>query len=304
MTPPPPQITIIIPTLAEAHRFKGLQRAIKSIQNNESANSFISICVVVNGKRFDESVMQWLYAQKLIVVQIPEASLPLALFHGKCRVRTKYFGFLDDDDEYLPGALNSRFIILEKSPHLDIVISNGYKYLDGIDTLALKRLKFVTSDPLTELFKENWIGSCTALFRSESFPNCFFELIRPYLEWSHLGFQIAINHKRIGIIDTPTFRINDTPGSASKSEAYQDAHIDFYRYVLTHNLPSPITKLVGSRLQDAWALRALYAMHASQFDVALSSLREVATLPRFWRYAPLALRIVSRSVLAKIHHGE
>jgi len=293
------QITVIIPTLAEAHRFPGLQRAIKSIQKSDLSIG-VSICVVVNGQRFDENVLQWLNTQKLTIVRVLEGSLPLALFHGKCAVRTKYFGFLDDDDEYLPRALHSRFSALESFPDFDVVVSNGYKCCGGIDTPALNRLQFVSANPLLELFRENWIGSCTALFRSKSFSNQFFERIFPYLEWSHLGFLIAINEKKIGVVDVPTFRINNTPGSASKSEAYQDAHIDFYRYVLTHKLPAPVLKVVQTRLQDAWALRVLYAMHARQFKVAQNSLWEVAALPKSWRYTPLAFRVAARILLEKL----
>jgi len=236
---------------------------------------------------------------------IPEASLPLAFLKGINSVQTPYFGFLDDDDEYLPRALATRIEALEQHPEWDIVLTNGFKCINGVDSPALIRLNHVSANPLGELFRENWIGSCTGLLRTTSFPSNFFEKIPYYLEWSYLGFQFAFYGKTIGVINVPTFRINDTPGSASKSAAYQDAHIDFYRYVLTHSLPAPVTKAVQARLQDAWALRALYAMHASQFSVARNSLREVASLPKSWRYTPLAIRVAARSFLAKfsgLHH--
>ncbi len=291
--------TIIIRTLAEEHRFAGLQRAIASIRQDDQDLENLTISVVVNGKKADKNILRWLNSQKLDILIIPEASLPLAFLKGISAVRTPYFGFLDDDDEYITGALDIRISAMEIHPDWDAVVTNGYKCHNGTDTLALTRLRWVTENPLLELFRENWIGSCTSLFRTQSFPEKFFEKIPHYLEWSYIGFKLAFEKKTIGVIDEPTFRINDTPGSASKSQAYQDTHINFYRHVLTHHLPADVVSEVQTRLQDAWALRALYAMHAKQFSVAQNSLREVAALPKFWRYAPLALRVAATSLMAK-----
>lgn len=292
--------TIIIRTLAEVNRFAGIKRAISSIRESETGDYTSTICVVVNGNKFDNSVLDWLRSQDLNLLIIPEASLPLAFLEGINSIQTPYFGFLDDDDEYLPRTLTTRIQALEKNPEWDVVITNGYKCDNGVDRPALIRLNHVSANPLVELFRENWIGSCTGLLRAKSFPSDFFKGIPQYLEWSYLGFQFSFYQKKIGVLNVPTFRINDTPGSASKSEAYQNAHIDFYRYVLTHKLPVSVLNVVQARLQDAWALKALYAMHARQFKVAQNSLWEVAALPKSWRYTPLALRVATRILLAKL----
>ena len=244
-------ITIIIPTLCEAARRDALLRAIASIQAAGAAP--VRILVVVNGQRFDAGLLAALRARGDIdVLQIAEGSATRAQLAGRKAVATAFFSFLDDDDEYLPGALDLRLDLLRAHPQADVAVTNGYLTHGGSDELLYSRLDKVGADPLAELFQQNWLASCNNLMRSASVTVAHFEAALPYMEWTWLAFRLALEGKRPVVSNVPTFRYHNTPGSLSKSASYLSSRVALYEHMLALAPPAAIRTTLKRRLCSAW----------------------------------------------------
>lgn len=244
-------ITTIIRTLCEAARQDSLLRAIDSI-HLASAQS-VRILVVVNGERFCPQLFDELCRRRDIeVLQIPEASLTAAHLVGRRAVATEYFSYLDDDDEYLPGALDIRLRMLNDDSSADLVVTNGLVCCGGREQLLYSRLERVHAEPLRELFQQNWLHNCNHLFRTSSVTVEYFEDSPPYMEWTWLGFRLAMDRKHIIAVDDVTFRYNDTLGSLSKSSSFLLSRVALYRRMLSTSPDRRIARLIGERLSSAW----------------------------------------------------
>lgn len=238
-----PVVTVIICTLAEQHRQMSLLRAIASAR--KACTQPVQILVVVNGQRWASEVLLSLQAmQDITLLSLPEPSLPKACLAGRKAVETPFFCFLDDDDELLPGSLDMRLAPLKADRTVDVVASNGYVRRGGSERLLYQHLVRVPAAPLQALFRENWLASCGALFRSDSVGTTYFENFHTYAEWTWLAFQLGMAGKTIAVVDQPTFRIHDTPGSASKTTAYHQAHASLHQKMLASVPPADVARLI------------------------------------------------------------
>lgn len=245
------QITTIIPTLCLAVRGDSLARAIASV--HRASEGVIKVLVVVNGQRFDKNLLETLLARRDVeVLQIADASLTKAHLAGRRAVSTEYFSFLDDDDEYLAGALDVRLEALQANPLADLVITNGYSFAAGKDRVTYSRTSYVESSPVRELFQENWLHNCNHLFRAASVKEEYFENAHAYMEWTWLAFRLALSRKRVVAIDVPTFRYFDTPGSLSKSPNYLRSRVALYRRMLAMQPGKDAEQMIRRRLSSAW----------------------------------------------------
>jgi hypothetical protein len=183
----------------------------------------------------------------------PLGSLPLAQRIGRSLVRSEYFCFLDDDDEYLPGALRLRLAPLLADSQLAFVTTNGYKIADGVAEELLPRdlLATVRADPLAALSHVNWLASCGGLFRSSSVPVDYFDGETAFFEWTYLAYQLALD-LRMAVLETPTFRIHDTAESLSKSSAYEEAEIKVLNKILALNLPPKVRRDLRAKIGRVW----------------------------------------------------
>lgn len=228
-----------------------LKRAVMSIRR--SSQAAVRIIVVVNGRRHDPDTCAWLRSQQDVTLELlDEPSLPNALRRGVSLVDSEYFSTLDDDDEYVGLATDSRQVVMDADPRCDVVISNGVRCLNGVDVGWYEGLPSVPDNPLLHLMRANWLTSCNALYRRSSIDETFFSDMHKYAEWTWLGFRIAMANKRIAILDQPTFRINDTPGSLSKSAAFDEAYVSLFRRMLDLGPPRPIQKLIRKKLGAAY----------------------------------------------------
>jgi hypothetical protein len=247
-----PPVTIIIPTLCRRERRPLLMRAIGSLAGQAGVS--YRVLLAVNGKEFDPDLLAELAAAPSVdVLRIEEASLPNALRHAREAVGTEFFGFLDDDDEYLPGALETRLAPLRADPSLDAVVTNGYIDRGAGQELWQPDSAAVRRDPLGSLLAgNNWLASCGALFRSRSVaPDCFHEWIL-YREWTVLAFRMVTRDLSVCFLPDITFRVNDSPGSLSKSRA---AHVAMASALVVHRmlsfpLPEDLRDGVYRRLAD------------------------------------------------------
>jgi len=262
-------ITIIIPTLCENSRKNFILRAIESIKVSEQS---VRILVVVNGQRFDSNLLETLKARSDIdVVQIAEGSLTKAHLIGRQHVSSEYFSFLDDDDEYLPGALDIRLDYLQRNGAADLVVTNGFSSKNGNDQLTYSRMLNVNDHPLYELFQENWLHNCNHLFRSSSVTTKYFEDSHPYMEWTWLAFRLALDGKKIVALDVPTFRYNDTPASLSKSSIYLLSSVSLYGRMLSLKPKSDIKKIIRNRLSNAWHSVTVFELQSGHRIKAISA---------------------------------
>jgi len=242
-------VTIIIPSTCEEMRAATLRRAMESLL--EQRGVVPRVLIVANGNRSNPALMREIAAIPGVTVEYQmEASLPNALRHGVSRLATEYYGFLDDDDEYLPDALALRCAAMESRPDVDVVVTNGYEHRAGADRLRVKHLGAAAQDPLRALLAQNWLASCGALFRASRVPVSYFDGVTRYYEWTFLAFKLAMT-RRIEFIDVPTFRVHESPQSLSKSLGYSEAEVGALRQIRDLELPSDVKAALAAKIGHA-----------------------------------------------------
>lgn len=292
---PQTSVSIIIRTLASPSRKSSLKRAIESIRG--SSTSPIKIIVVVNGNYFDTELCNWLKAQPDVLFNyIKEPSLPLALLKGRQLVKTEFFSFLDDDDEYLPGATDQRLVFLRANPEVDLVVCNGYVNSGELNVLLHDSLADIPADPLYALFNKNWLASCGGLFRTCNIKCHYFDDGMAYLEWTWLAFRIASAGHKIQVLDDPTFIIHDTPNSASKSETYLQAHIFLHQRMLDANPRRDLIPIIRHRLVNAWHCVSDYQRTSGNIKAAWLNHLKSLSHPSGWRYCSYTARLLASSL--------
>lgn len=282
-----------MPTLADRGRRESLLRALDSLR--AASVHPVRILVVVNGNRFDPEVVADLSAMPDVLVhQVERGSLPYAIEVGRSLVESPFFCFLDDDDEYLPGTIDRRLGMLDADPSLDLVISNGQRFDGCSESQALGDLGHVPDDPMRALLDGNWLASCGGLFRSETVGPEIFQDVNPYTEWSWIAFRLARAGKRLKVLEAPGFRIHETAGSASKSEAYRTAFLPLYERMLETGLPSGLRRIVRARISDT--LHTLSDQERSRGNTRAAWRLHLASLASLYglRYLPYTRRLLTR----------
>jgi hypothetical protein len=285
-----PAISVIIPTTCERARWASLERAIAGILVQDSVAA--QVIVVVNGNRYDAACFETLKGkQGVTVLYRTTGSAPLAQAAGRAAVTTPFFAFLDDDDEYLPGALAVRVAPLLADPALDFVVTDGYRSRGGVDERAIGDKGAIAADPIGALCRKNWMASCAGLFRSSTVGEEYFVDPAPYMEWTYLAFRLTVQ-LNMRWLDIPTYRINDSPVSLSKSEAYLLSELDILRRILALPLPAAARRAVRSKLGracHAFAERSRGdGRHAEAWRFHLDSLAQ----PGGWHYLLYSRKLV------------
>ncbi len=289
-------IDVIIPTMATAERSAALLRAVDSIGTDRFEYK-LRILVCVNGSLFDSTVIQALRSRKNVFVhQLATPSLPLAIAFGRSLVTSDFFCFLDDDDEYIENALLTRLKSLSGTPSVDFIVTNGIRRsLDG-DFCVHDELSSVVLNPLKSLFHQNWLASCGALFRSSSIGQEFFDDYHDLAEWTWLAFCLCTARRKLGVVDVPTFIINDTQNSRSKSASYREGYIDMYMKMLSCDIPNDIRSAIKVRLSRAYHDLSFIALNNG--DIQRSILFHIKSI-RFihgFKYLLYSRKIISRFI--------
>jgi glycosyltransferase involved in cell wall biosynthesis len=283
-------VSVIIPTTCERRRWEALERAIGEVLAQEGVAA--QVIAVVNGNRYDRDCFEALKRKdRVTVLYRSTGSAPLAQAAGREAVSTPFFAFLDDDDEYLPGALATRLAPLLADPALDFVVTDGYRACGGCNELAVGDQGAIAADPLAALCERNWMASCGGLFRSSSVTPDYFADPAPYMEWTYLAFRLA-GRLAMRWLDTPTYRINDSPASLSKSDAYLHSELDILRRVLTLPLPAQARRAVRrkiGRVSHGFAEQSrCHGSLARAWRLHLDSLVQ----PGGWRYLAYSRKLV------------
>lgn len=272
-------IAVIIPTTCEPSRCASLSRAIDSVLSQEGVD--VEPIIVVNGNRYDEGFFVELRGRReLRVCYQEEGSLPAALRFGRTFVTQDFFCFLDDDDEYYPGALQMRLAPMLKDADLDVVATNG----DMSDGLRVYNVDAVNQDSLSAVIKENWLASCGGLFRTSAITVDYFDGVTKYFEWTLIAFRIAFAGHKIQFLDVPTFRIHDTPDSLSKSAEYQRSLVSFIEFLLDFDNPPRIRNALRHKLSAAFHFLSNQQLISGQRGPAWRYHMRCLAQPGGWRY--------------------
>ena len=242
-------VTAIIPTTCDSSRGPSLRRAILSIVDQVPDNGLI--LVVANGDRIDEAVVRMAQEfPRTRVERLEKASVAKAQQLGRRLVRTEYFCFLDDDDEYLPGAVTTRLNEIHADSSVDVVVTNGFEDVDNSYRTRVEFPEAARTDPLRALLQENWLASCGGFFRTQSVTPDYFDGRTCFLEWTLLAYKLASNLV-IRFIDVPTYRIHSSHDSASKSQDYREAQPRVLATIANLDLPPDVRRAVKSKISNA-----------------------------------------------------
>lgn len=260
------ETSVIIPTMASSRRADLLRRAIRSVTTDQATKA-IPI-VVANGDDFDPAVLDALEADRSIrFFYREEGDLPKAINFGRRKVETPYFGFLDDDDEYLPGALSARLRPMLADWSVDAVVANGYWIAGDRREEVIPDIDAVTADPVGALMESNWLSSCGGLYRTDSIGIDYFDPNIRYLEWTYLAFRLALE-KRLVFVPEATFIVNDTPSSLSKSVEYEGAIPDVLKRILAMDMSARLRRKVRTKLSAALHNRSNYFLRRGEMGKA------------------------------------
>lgn len=256
-----PLVSVIIPTMASAARAELLKRAVHSIR--ASSCQPIKIIAVVNGNRFDAAVCHWLKAQPDIRFEyVEKPSAPNAVLRGRELVETEFFSALDDDDEYLQGSTDQKLVLLQADAKADLVVGNYYQHRDGREFLSYDRLNAVPAEPLEMLMEFNWLHNGNALFRTASIDVRYFQDYHAFAEWTLVAFRLALDGKKVAVVDAPVFRCNEeTPGSLSKSPAYFQAYLPLFKRMLGLAPPRHVVRMIHRKIGAAYHDASVDALH-------------------------------------------
>lgn len=286
------QITVIIPTVADDRRAATIWRAIESAGPRSGAHT--RVLVVVNGMHFSPALLAQLRASPGVdCLYFEQGNLPLALKSGREAVRSEYFAFIDDDDEFLPGGLARRIEALQARPDAAFLVSQGWFHSAGCDQpqtgLSAAAIK---SDPLGCLLQENWVAtSASGLYRTDRITPEDFTGMPSYLEWTYMGFRLLPRHPFV-FIDTPTYRRHDMPGSVSKSADYCRGMVSALSSILRLDLPPAtrqgLRRKLGSATHD---LSVMSLERGERREAWCQHLRSLA-LPGGWHYLSYTRRLL------------
>lgn len=256
----PPTVSVIIPTTCESARAAGLMRAIGGLLDGQGVA--VEVLVVANGARVDAQLLASLQSDsRLRVLRVEEGNVSVARHAGLLAARGAFFGFLDDDDEYLPAALATRLAAFEGRPEVDVVVTNGYEHERGVDrpliTLPAEELQ---RDLAASFLKQNWFASPAPLFRAASIDPALFAIPHRFFELSYLFFALLSKGCRFHWDAALTYRVHkDTAASASKSADFALAYPAFLESVAA--LPLPPALRQGLRRKYLSALNAQANAH-------------------------------------------
>jgi hypothetical protein len=253
--------------------------------------------IIVNGARHDAALLRSLESDpRLTVVRRAEASIPLALQAGRALVTSPWFTVLDDDDVLLPGALATRLDAVKDRPDIDIVVTNGFRRTQSGDLLIVSDASPIQRDPLKALLQNNWLLPGSWLCRTNAIGAELFADMPHHLECTYLAARFASTGRML-FLETPTVAWSfETPGSASKSEAFRLGEVEGLEAIRRLRLPAWFLKGIGRKIAAASHSLATQFLESGEYSNAwrwhLRSLRERGGL----RYLTFSRHILAGAI--------
>lgn len=240
------EISVIVPTRALAVRAATLHRAVASVLAQEGVRA--RPIVVVNGQSRDEALVAQLHADPHVtVVDLHDASLPLALKLGLGRVTTPFVASLDDDDLLPPGALRRRVEAFDVHPDVDVVVTNGWRRHLGTDVVHVTHTDAVHRDPLHALFTDNWLLPGSWLARTAAVQPGLFDDMPAHLECTFLAIRFATAYRMRFIAEPTIVWHTDSPAAASRSIAYRDGQAAAHHALMAIPMPAWVRSELATR---------------------------------------------------------
>jgi len=205
-----------------------VQRLLKSLEG-EGADEII---VVVNGAEVAPDALAALRDdQGVRVLEFGDIGVIRARYEGTCAATGSLIQYIDDDDEFFPGALASRRQELRDKGGL-MVVSDGVLDRGGAARPFPSGGVARITDPPLAILQESWNGTAAcAMYRREAVsPERMLAL--PVMEWTVLGYLIAQQPNAVRFVAESHYRINDTPGSLSKQDWYCRGEVEALNTIL------------------------------------------------------------------------
>ena len=283
MTTELPDVDVLIVSLCAASRAAAIRRAIDTALSQEGVRARVTI--VVNGQRYDRELFETLKRTRGVrVLYQTEPSIFLARRCAREEVRAPFFGFLDDDDQLLPGALATRVHALVHDPDAAAAITDGFLTAGGSQSLILGAIAAIREDPLHSLLEGNWLATASALFRTAAVPPEYFDVTIRSNDMTFLAFRLALG-KRMIFVDVPTYRKTYSPDSISLTQSWALPSLDTLDRMLEFPMPASVRR--GLRRKCAAAAHQISDIHRERGEAAsawryhLRSLMEPGGLLRY-----------------------
>ena len=235
-----PRVDVLIVSLCAAERAAEIRRVVDTTLAQDGVRA--RLVIVVNGQRFDRDLFEELRRTAGVhVVYQKEPSIFLARRCAREHVTAPYFGFLDDDDYLLPGALRTRVRSLASDPSADVVVTDGYLTEGDSESRVLDDLAAIRRDPLQSLMQSNWLATASALFRTASLPAEFFDTTIRSIDMTYLAFLLALE-KKVLFLDVPTYRKSYSPDSISLTEGWMLPTLATLDKMRGHPMPAGVRR--------------------------------------------------------------
>jgi len=279
-------ISIIIPTGCETSRCEVLNRSIDSVLSQKGVA--LELILVLNGPRVDDQVAEQLHQHANIrIIRLPDGNVSLARLAGIRAVRGELFCFLDDDDEFLSGALKIRVSTMRSIRDADVVVTNGLiREIEDQPMVSEAFAKDIKANLPKSILKINWFASAASTFRKAAIEESLFDFPYRYFEWTFLFFSLIANKKNLLYIHNITYRkYENTPLSVSKSDAYLLSCPSVLLDVL--RLPISIPLKTGVKRKLCSALNAVSKLHRRRNEFLSAWISHLRCLKYGgWRFAP------------------
>ena len=251
-----------------------LWRALRSLLEGQDGR--ILPIVVVNGTSSSPDAVEALRQRRDIrSLWLDRGSHVDARAFGRKAVDTEFFGLLDDDDEYLPGAAELRLLAFAGNPASDVVVTNGYQHENGVDILDLADMSAFQQDPLGTLMDTSWLHSAAGLFRTDQVLVSDLECPGS-MELTYMALKLALSRTLL-FVDVPTYRWHrGTPESLSATSDYKMGEAEAVRRMLALPVPPHIRKRLKSRYSASLHSRSEFERRNGRYLAA-------------WRYHLMSL---------------
>lgn len=284
-------ISIGIPTLALKDRAVHIKACIESIVSQRDV--VVRPVVIINGTQSDPDLRTALIADtRLRILVSNENGVGAARRLFRESVDTPYFGFIDDDDLFLDGAMLQRLTPFLEDSTLDAVLTDGWRQqTDGTRQLTPDFL-IHPDDIVLAAVSAPILSANNHLFRTDAVGSDYIEPDREFYEWFILGARLAMT-RRIKRIPTPTFVYRDwSSGQVTKTLRYCEARPKAIEDVLRLPLSTNARDYCIGKLADAYnQLACVYLQNGDWLD-AWKSHGYCLRTPGGLRYASFTRRLL------------
>lgn len=284
-----PMVGVIIPTTCDLRRAAQIERAVDSVLSQQGVT--VDLLLVVNGPHVNEALYQRLLQTRAHVIRLPEGHVSQARYAGVLATHAPFFGFLDDDDEYLPGALARRVACFEAG--VDCVVTNGLERGASERPLVPSEMgDLVHIDPVRAFMRHNWFACAGSMFRRATVEPALFDIEHRRFDWTLLFFLLVATGKRFRYVDEMTYRVwKDSPAPARDTNADALANADLLAEVV--RLPLPPEVLGDLQRQRQRALNRRSQLHLEQRQRLDAWRAHLACLRAGgWRYLPFTRKLL------------